>query len=204
MFTVPLRPSACTAPSPVWACRSASRGIRTSMWRFLELWPQEKPQWPETRAVSSTLSPSWRESTRRSLPSSYPWYWTRNSTCLPSPGLTRTLPSLVSTCTLARPVTTNDFTTSSAWTAGTKVAAAARTAHATAIRATAVRQGSGFICRPSVDGVLKKDTKAGVILFPTLRLSPGSPSGGLWRPVSCAQRRACDARLPATFPRARY
>ena len=38
--------------------QAASRGMRTSMCKRRELWPQENPQWPVMRAVNCTLSPS--------------------------------------------------------------------------------------------------------------------------------------------------
>src|SRR6266851_1087358 len=158
-FTLPLREETSTAPSPVSTCRSPSRGMRTSMCRFLELWPQPKLQRLVTRATSSTLSPSCRESTLRFLPNSYPRYSTRNSTCLPSLGLTRTLPSLVSTRTLARPDTAKDFTTSSAPARGAPAATAKRAALAIPSRMATVGWVSSFMGKsPPQFSVVPSDT----------------------------------------------
>jgi len=44
--------AACTDPSPVFTDKSASRGILTSIRKFLELCPQEMPQWPFTSGFS--------------------------------------------------------------------------------------------------------------------------------------------------------
>src|SRR6266566_1102668 len=160
-FTLPLREETSTAPSPVSTCRSPSRGMRTSMCKFLELWPQPKLQRLVTRATSSTLSPSCRESTLRFLPNSYPRYSTRNSTCLPSLELTRTLPSLVSTRTLARPDTAKDFTTSSAPAQGAPAARAKRAAPAIPSRRATLGQLSSFMGKsPPQFSVLPSDTTA--------------------------------------------
>src|SRR6266567_1664066 len=160
-FTLPLREEASTAPSPVSTCRSPSRGMRTSMCKFLELWPQPKLQRLVTRATSSTLSPSCRESTLRFLPNSYPRYSTRNSTCFPSLELTRTLPSLVSIRTLARPDTAKDFTTSSAPARGAPAATAKRAALAIPSRMATVGWVSSFMDKsPPQFSVLPSDTTA--------------------------------------------
>src|SRR5712691_6187436 len=160
-FTLPLREETSTAPSPVSTCRSPSRGMRTSMCRFLELWPQPKLQRLVTRATSSTLSPSCRESTLRFLPNSYPRYSTRNSTCLPSLELTRTLPSLVSIRTLALPDTAKDFTTSSAPARGATAATAKRAALAIPSRMATVGWVSSFMGKsPPQFSVLPSDTTA--------------------------------------------
>src|SRR6266851_6169371 len=160
-FTLPLREETSTAPSPVSTCRSPSRGMRTSMCRFLELWPQPKLQRLVRRATSSTLSPSCRESTLRFLPNSYPRYSTRNSTCFPSLELTRTLPSLVSIRTLARPDTAKDFTTSSAPARGATAATAKRAALAIPSRMATLGLLRNFMGKsPPQFSVLPSDTTA--------------------------------------------
>src|SRR5712691_8215750 len=141
--------------------------MRTSILRLRLLCTQNRHQWPTTwkrftiLTLSSTLSPSWRESMRKFLFSSRFWYSTRNSTCFVLLVVTRTLASLVSTRTLALPVTLKDLTTSSAPARGAAAATAKRAALAIPSRRATLGQLRSFMGKsPPQFSVLPSDTTA--------------------------------------------